>query len=318
MNESNSIKNGERSKAKVFTTIIKSIIVIASVLYFAYYLKGSIGRFPSIDWNVKTALIFSVCFFLYCINMIIAGLNWSLLLNEYGDFLSPFNAIRISLLTQFGKYLPGNVGHHLGRLYMAAKHGVPKFVSLQTIFYETLILTGTGFFVSFLGFLLSKERSFSMRIEIIPILLLLGIILFPFFVPLVNRMRIPLLLKITGGNPLKAPKIYALVFVVFFDLLTFLISGLLLSLIINFAFHVPANDILFLTYVFASSWIIGYLLPGAPAGLGVRDAALATGLGLQFDPGIALATTISFRIIATAGDGFFFLITLVTMKKSET
>src|SRR5690606_40415643 len=38
--------------------------------------------------------------------------------------------------TQFGKYLPGNVGHHLGRVALAASYGFPGATVVATMVVE--------------------------------------------------------------------------------------------------------------------------------------------------------------------------------------
>jgi hypothetical protein len=38
---------------------------------------------------------------------------------------------------------------------------------------------------------------------------------------------------------------------------------------------------LFLTGLFAVAWISGFIVPGAPAGLGIREAILVTGFYLR-------------------------------------
>src|SRR5690606_31191651 len=41
--------------------------------------------------------------------------------------------------TQFGKYLPGNVAHHLGRVVLAKKHGVSTGNTVMSMSYEILL-----------------------------------------------------------------------------------------------------------------------------------------------------------------------------------
>lgn len=66
-----------------------------------------------------------------------------------------------------------------------------------------------------------------------------------------------------------------------------------------------------LTGVFAIAWVAGFLTPGAPGGLGVREAIMVALLGPVYDPGTALALAVTLRIVSTAGDGVGFVVGLL-------
>jgi hypothetical protein len=54
--------------------------------------------------------------------------------------------------------------------------------------------------------------------------------------------------------------------------------------------------------VFSAAWIAGFLAPGAPAGLGIREAILLAGLGPTFGARTAVEITIFFRVLSVAAD----------------
>ena len=66
--------------------------------------------------------------------------------------------------------------------------------------------------------------------------------------------------------------------------------------------------------LFIAAWIIGSVTPGAPAGLGVRDAILLAGLGSLFDHRTALEATILFRGLSVVIDLAAFLIGLLLLR----
>lgn len=61
---------------------------------------------------------------------------------------------------------------------------------------------------------------------------------------------------------------------------------------------------------FALAWLLGYVMPGAPAGLGVREAVLVLGLGPALGDAQALVVALAYRFVtvvvdaALAGIGF--------------
>lgn len=57
------------------------------------------------------------------------------------------------------------------------------------------------------------------------------------------------------------------------------------------------------TGLMALAWIVGFVVPGAPAGLGVREAALVTLLEPSIGLDAAAASALLFRIVTLSGDG---------------
>ena len=59
---------------------------------------------------------------------------------------------------------------------------------------------------------------------------------------------------------------------------------------------------------YALAWAIGFVVPGAPGGLGVREAMLLTFLSGAVEDKSVLIAAILFRVATTLGDALFFLI----------
>jgi uncharacterized membrane protein YbhN (UPF0104 family) len=79
-------------------------------------------------------------------------------------------------------------------------------------------------------------------------------------------------------------------------------------------FHVNSGNLLTLSLLFASAWTAGYLLPGAPGGLGVREAVSIALLTPILGAGTAVALSITMRLSTTLGDGLAFLVGLLLQR----
>jgi len=93
---------------------------------------------------------------------------------------------------------------------------------------------------------------------------------------------------------------------VFFYSMYFLVGGFLLALLCDCV--VPAFQwgmIFHITLIWPLAWLAGFVVIGAPAGLGVREALLIALLGHLLGSSNALLITILFRIILTLGDVVF-------------
>jgi uncharacterized membrane protein YbhN (UPF0104 family) len=59
---------------------------------------------------------------------------------------------------------------------------------------------------------------------------------------------------------------------------------------------------------FALCWVAGFVVPGAPAGLGVREALFIRLFAPGIGEGVAACVAVAYRIITTLGDLLTFLV----------
>ena len=90
-------------------------------------------------------------------------------------------------------------------------------------------------------------------------------------------------------------------------LLFFAIAGLVLAgLVFQFNAALGVYDILAIIASFAVSWLAGFITPGAPSGIGIRETILVVSLDKILLSGSGVLIAILFRLITVAGDVLFF------------
>lgn len=82
-----------------------------------------------------------------------------------------------------------------------------------------------------------------------------------------------------------------------------MLQGAVLVVVARGVFGIPFSDYWLGVGAFALAFIAGFLAPGVPAGIGVREAVLVAGLSLEMSTGSALAVSTAHRLINVAGDG---------------
>ncbi len=166
-------------------------------------------------------------------------------------------------IAQFGKYLPGNVGQHLGRVVMAREAGIPLPVILSTMLVEMLWGVGIGLGLALLGlFLLGTDQAAMARIHFSPVLLALATILI-FTVPwlsiwLLNRHSSRTVARLTGSATLPLSKLRTAMIVAALLLLAFIITGSVLKLQAVYLFGVNQSTPFELACLFSFAWLAGY------------------------------------------------------------
>ena len=97
----------------------------------------------------------------------------------------------------------------------------------------------------------------------------------------------------------------------------FSIMGLIFYFIILKFISMPLDLLSFFIVLtaFNSSWLLGFITPGSPGGLGVRESILMLMLSGVFGDAIVLMSALSMRVVTIFSDIAIFLIGLIVDKK---
>lgn len=196
---------------------------------------------------------------------------WWHMLNILGVTIRPLVAAGIFFAAQFGKYIPGNVAQHIGRVALSKRYGLPVFPVLASMSIE--IFAGVGIMLLFSMPVITTYIVFpSMWIAtgIMSAALLIGLLC------LKRGLRhfLSELLPARLGNiaftwKWSIPLAYSF--------LSTIMSGVGLLLLDPIFITDPFIAIRVIS-IFCAAWVAGYITPGAPAGLGIRELILSEGL----------------------------------------
>ena len=215
-------------------------------------------------------------------------------------------------VTQFGKYLPGNIAQHVGRLGMSMKAGIPALPLASTVVCEGLLaLVAAVFFgtaACALGGItrlhlpagINSDAAMTLPLLLVAAATALGVMLAaPQVVNLLVRRRFGMV-----HPPLPAAPTMLLAFGCYIGNYIALSVGIWA---LSYLVLADPPPIWLLSGSFALSWIAGFLLPGAPAGLGVREAAMLAILSAAGSGAETLPLIIGLRVATTAGDLLCFI-----------
>ena len=203
-------------------------------------------------------------------------------------------------VSQYGKYLPGNVAHYAIRHAWSRRYGIPHAsLGLASILEAALLLLATLTLT-----LLADTRSLRALSSLDPraaIALLVAILAVLALVlrasrssRLFGRFRLPAL------PPLPVLLLCLASYSGFFVLAAGLLDVLAQALAI------PVDSFAMLLAASAASWLVGFVVVGAPGGLGVREAAFVALAGSALGEDRALLLIGLFRIVTFLGDTLFF------------
>jgi glycosyltransferase 2 family protein len=265
-----------------------------------------------VAWQPKNHLIW-----LIGLDSLIFGMGCFLLSTAWGILLNWCSGQKVSLKlchaiygrTQLAKYIPGNIFHFVGRHVYGREAGLKHLPLICASGYEMLGVLFAASVMSLPGLLLLDEHLITLSpLSVLGILIIVMILIFGL------SILAPRVLKTVGYTDLPVRSVSDLLMglgsVYMIYILFFLIYGAILVAIV-YAVHdfhdVREAGIIMMT--FSVAWIAGFITPGAPAGLGVREAIIVALLTQLMDESQSLMVAFLFRLVSLFGDILFFALT---------
>jgi hypothetical protein len=212
----------------------------------------------------------------------------------------PFRCVfAIYAISQFGKYLPGNVGQYVGRHILLRKLGTRHSVLVLCSLAEAgfLLMAAIVWATPQLAVVLPRWT-----LHVSPWQVLVAEILALFSGCLLLLWARRSYRWWEHQVPFRRPIFLAWVLPLHMAFFTTMI-GIMLMLAMAWG---PVQ-IAELSSATATSWIAGYLVLGAPGGLGVREAIFLLVLQGHMPEDTVLALAAALRIVSFGGDFLFFL-----------
>lgn len=291
---------------KKLTKIVGNILVLLS-FGFLFFILSSLD-FSSLQEMFKLSWmpVIMILAFLFSFLYLFMAEAWRILLVLVSQACLDSHVIFVYLKTVIFKYAPGNVFHFLGRHSLKESHALSHKsiafangveILLQLFAVSFIIMIGTLFFDISLNvgeyIVLSKTKillAFSLLI------LLASIVLFK------KKYRETLL---------SLEAFFALIRVLIYHLVFLLGSASILVAVYYFLLDVPFTFSIFVQTLLASSvaWLLGFIVPGAPGGVGIREAILVLLLPtiMIVSKEVVLAGALIYRVVTISGEGLTYI-----------
>ena len=223
-------------------------------------------------------------------------LTWRAVLSDLGSTLPLPAALRVFFLGQLGKYVPGSVWPVLAQMELGKEHGVPRTRSGAVGLLTVALSLVAGLLTAAVTLPFTSADALDQYWYAFLAVPVLGVGLLPAIAnPVLDKLlkiakRGGLEQRLTGRGVLTALAWAVLAWVLF-------------GVQVFFLTHALGADALPLSIgAFALAWTLGFLVVLAPAGLGVREAALVVGLSPVLTKEEALLVAVVSRALMSLGD----------------
>jgi uncharacterized membrane protein YbhN (UPF0104 family) len=298
------------------------IIAAAIAGYFVWFVAQTFHMQDiaalTAPWTIA-AILLAAC--LSALIIPISGKAWTILLRSQGETWRPARLITIMAVTQLAKYIPGNVAQHIGRAAMSLRHGMKLRAFTASVIQEMVLAVAASITVGVCLMMLSPLGIAQIPIAYRTIVLIalfaaIGTVLVlargsSLLPARVRRHRwFSQALRVTGPSP--GVKTTAFVFSAY--CLNYLLIGVGLWFIGQALGLASSGAYALLTGTFCLAWLLGFAMPGAPAGLGVREGVMALLLSGAVPDHQILALVLAIRLATLAGDALCFGFGLLALR----
>jgi glycosyltransferase 2 family protein len=276
-----------------------SFFAILIMFVVLYHYGGDLQNARWTTTDGLSSLVAAVA--IYVAVVLLGALSWRILLRAFSTRPPRWSAERHLLISQIGKYIPGNVAQYLGRAAMTINSGVAKRTVGLALITETAVIVCGGFLAVAASLAFSPDISDTMRQAFPdasrPIWLGAAILLF-FFLVVAATLASARLERFRSWPKVSLAGIGLATLL---STISFLLLGLSLHLIVRALSPAP-TPMATSVAVFAVAWIAGFATPGAPGGLGVRESVLTLGLAPLVGGAAALSAALLYRGVSVLGD----------------
>ncbi|MET0067231.1 MAG: hypothetical protein ABW076_12870 [Candidatus Thiodiazotropha sp.] len=262
-------------------TLLKSLWWVLVLVFISLFLYRNLGTAASVLSRLPLANL-ALAFGAILVAKLLLAEVMHRALARFGVRFSYTDCFRIYNLTQLGKYIPGSVWQFLGRIAVYRERGLSNKTIKDTLLLETFWVVFSAFLIGLLLVLITQRALIGELAGQLP-----DYLTHP--ATLGGTGLILLSLLILWHEPLRD---YARAYRYDREILFVVV---LLWLCLGFSFWITLLPILeappgflYIAGLYALSYAVGFVVPFAPAGIGIREAVLVTGLLPFVDTGSAV------------------------------
>lgn len=279
------------------------ILLLVSLLYLGYIIQSldltdDVWTFFFSQWTVLLAA--SCC---WTFSVYLNSQGWRFILELIHKQKVPWNTSFIVYASaNIAKYLPGNFGHFLGRNLMGENLGISQAnLATSSILEIIFCIFSAAIFSIFPLNANALNKLSTINISSSGWILITLILIFTFFI-IGQRERVSQYIVATFF-PISAIQLKKSLCSLSIYLFSFLIMGFSLFVLVINLTSANANISPFMVIgLYSLAWFVGFIVPGAPGGVGIREVALLLTMSQFYSQEQLIPLLIAHRLVTILGD----------------
>ena len=291
--------------------LLGRLLMVVSLVFLASTLVANFDEMPRIQLNGASVFTLVLAVASSVVVNAIGALAWGRLLGASARNAAAYPLVfRIWAMSNVARYLPGNVFHYASRAALAQRAGFPIGAVVTSMTLEAFFVCLAPLVLVLLGVLTNSLRFASVgqvvgQVTLVHYVVAIGVLVCGgaaaayFFPGVWNRIS----RNIAGVG------IAALTAALVGYLITFLVMGTASMALLDAFWNVDqAIGWYELSCGYALAFLLGYIVPGAPGGIGIREGIMVALFSAAIGAGPVLGLAVLLRLASIVGDVISFAI----------
>jgi hypothetical protein len=284
----------------------RGLFLYGSLAFVTYVGISNLRSLPEGALSLRFILVVIVLGFIYPLPLLLIAVAWGCFLRGFGVAASWRQIIVVYGRANLAKYIPGNVFQFAGRQLMGNDRRWSNFAVSSSTIFEIFAIVLAAAIVTLVLLMIAPVGHFPAAWPISAVATLvvaiapMAVLFFRF-----AGKTVPFgsdIFRATTVLSSPALPIALLLYLVFFCVLGQMAVATLYGITGHWVLSLSQP----FTLAYTAAWFVGYITPGAPGGVGVREAALVVLLGPSLGEATALSVAAGLRCLTMLGDLLLF------------
>ena len=288
---------------RIIKPYLRWLILGGTLFFLLKTFKDRVAEIAAITIDGRGWLMVAIGLMITLVAHVWSGWVWTWILNAFNLSLGIWQGIKVYLITNIAKYLPGNVWHFYGRITAVSQKSSSSWsAATLSVLLEPLLMAASALLIAIVSTSLGwVETEFSLLVFLGQIASLLAVL-----VGIHPRILNPIIHNLSKGKKLKDTEAINSTSLQNYPIIPFLGEmGFVLLRGVGFLFtfialqQITLSQIPALLSAFSIAWLLGLVVPGAPGGVGVFEATAIALLDQSlFPPATVLVAVAIYRVIS--------------------
>lgn len=245
----------------------------------------------------------------------LAGSAWGLILAALGDRIPLGRSIAVMSVTQLGKYIPGKLWFTLGRMSLLKQDGVSEAKTMVSVVIEIVLALLAALVL--LGISVLMVPRAVVPVPVYALFLLVPACVVAVYPPILNRLLRLVLSRLKRPVFELRLSYWRLLLITGMYFADWTLQGVGSYVLLNSFYPLPVSKLPVMLGGYAISWMIGFLILIAPAGLGVREGIFTLILRMVMPEPVAIISTLLTRIWMSVSEAAVALVCLPLLRRGR-
>lgn len=293
--------------ARYTLNVLRLVASLVAISLLAFALSNNASQIAAMGININVGS--ALASILVCIvGMLFLPVAPFLSFSLFGKDASYASVHHIYYQSNIYKYLPGGIWALPSRVVLYRRFDLATGQSIFLMLWELILLTAAA---SLIGLVFTFQLLVGTWLLYFLIAICLGLLIAAIL--LQNGLLSSIITKVTGKTAVdKSASLKLLLSMLFFNVIGLSLIGSAFALAVE-AVHVEGLNLPHMIGIFWVAWVVGFLIPIAPSGIGVREGVIIWLLqALVVAPAPVLIAVVA-RILWMLGEGGSYLLSFVLL-----